>query len=98
WRDNVPLLIATRQSTRPGSMPRTVAFVQPMDDEWIAQLGDHNGMSVRVGKSVKHRRTRSGGASVSIDVDNEKDTDDLLFLSIRRKIVWVDTATHPRPG
>ncbi|HEY6141487.1 MAG TPA: SpoIIE family protein phosphatase [Thermoanaerobaculia bacterium] len=96
WREDVPLLIASRQVTRPGNTARTVAFVQPMDDEWIAQLEDHSGMSVRVGKSVKHRRTRSGGASVSIDVDNEKDTDDLLFQSIGRKIVWFDTTTIPR--
>ena len=98
WRDDVPLMIATRQFPRPDAAPRTVVFVQPMDDEWIAQLEDHSGMTVRVGKSIegRRRRQRPSGPNIDINTDNEKDIEDLMFQSIGRKIVWLDTTTIPR--
>jgi serine phosphatase RsbU (regulator of sigma subunit) len=97
WRDRVPLLIASRQFPRPGNTPRTVVFVQPMDEEWIAQLEDHSGMTVRVGKNAEHRRrSKRSGANVNIDLDDDQDVDNLILGSIGRKIVWFDTTTIPR--
>ncbi|HEV2722377.1 MAG TPA: SpoIIE family protein phosphatase [Thermoanaerobaculia bacterium] len=92
WRDDVPLLIAAKQF--PGETPRTVVFVQPMNDEWIAQIEDHSGMTVRVGTTRKGRRpTQKGGVHVDIDDD---DTGDLILRSALRKIVWFDTTTIAR--
>ncbi len=93
WRNDVPLLLAARQF--PGETPRTVVFVQPMDDEWIAQIEDHSGMTVRVGTTRKERRRaqKSGGIHVNVDDD---DTGDLILRSAVRKIVWFDTATIAR--
>jgi serine phosphatase RsbU (regulator of sigma subunit) len=92
WRDDVPLLIAARQSPRPGMAPRTVVFVQPMDDEWIAQIEDHSGMIVRVSTPSKVPRRRGGGVHINVD----DDTDDLILHSLFRKIVWFDVTTIPR--
>jgi len=94
WRDDVPLLITARQFPRPNEAPRTVVFVQPMDDEWVAQLEDHSGMTVRVGTTTKGRRPRPAGG-VHINVDNE-DADDLIYRSAFRKIVWFDLTTIPK--
>jgi len=96
WRDDAPLLVAARQFPRAGAAPRTVVFVQPMDDEWIAQLEDHSGMTVRIGSATNKKRPNkppSGGIHVNID---DKDTDDLIFRSVFRKIVWFDLATIPK--
>lgn len=97
WRDNVPLLVAARQSPQPGAAPRTVVFVQPMDDEWIAQIEEHSGMTLRIEASGKMRRKArsSGGVHVSVDGDDD-DTGDLVLRSIGRKILWVDPMTIPR--
>jgi serine phosphatase RsbU (regulator of sigma subunit) len=102
WRDDVPLLLTARQFPRPGTTPRTVVLAQPMDDEWVAQIEDHSGMTVRVsapGKSSSasassSRRRRNGGGGVHINLDD--DTDDLILRSALRKIVWFDVTTIPR--
>jgi len=94
WRDDVPLLITARQFPRPNEAARTVVFVQPMDDEWVAQLEDRSGMTVRVGTTTKGRRPRrTGGVHVSVDGDD--DTEDLVYRSAFRKIVWFDATTIP---
>ena len=86
WRDDVPLLVAARQF--PGEKPRTVVFAQPMNDEWIAQIEDHSGMTVRVGTTKKGRRaTQKPGVHVNLDDD---DTGELILRSALRKIVWFD--------
>jgi serine phosphatase RsbU (regulator of sigma subunit) len=95
WRDDVPLLVTSRQFPHAGAEPRTLVFVQPMDEEWIAQLEEHSGMTVRVGKTVeKSSRSRRRGHGVDINID-DKDTDDLIVRSIGRKIIWFDVTTIP---
>src|SRR4029077_19774583 len=94
WRDDVPMLITARQVPRPNEAPRTVVFVQPMDDEWVVQLEDRSGMTVRVGTTTKGRRPRqTGGVHTNLDDD---DTEDLIYRSAFRKIVWFDVSTIPR--
>ena len=95
WRDDVPMLITARQVQRPNEASRTVVFVQPMDDEWVAQLEDRSGMTVRVGTPSKGKRPRRSNGGVHINLDDE-DTDDLIFRSAFRKIVWFDVTTIPR--
>jgi serine phosphatase RsbU (regulator of sigma subunit) len=98
WRDDVPLLITARQVPRPNEAPRTVVFVQPMDDEWVAQIEDHSGMTIRVSTTTtKERRPRrTGGVHVSVDGDDDSDTQDLIYRSAFRKIVWFDLTTIPK--
>lgn len=98
WRDSVPLLLTARQFPRPGAAPRTVVFVQPMDDEWIAQMEDHSGMTLRVSTATGKGRPqrRNGGIHVSVDDDDDSATGDLVFRSAFRKIVWFDITTIPQ--
>src|SRR5262249_25408488 len=95
WRDDVPLLVAARQFPRAGAAPRTVVFVQPMDEQWIAQIEDHSGMTVRVGTATDKRRSRPTGGGVNINLD-DKGTDNLILESAFRKIIWLDVTTIPR--
>ncbi len=98
WRENKPLLIASRQFPRPPMPARTVVFVQPIDKEWGTQLADRTGMMIRTGRESERKRqegkrlsaSQEKNASVNIDVDDNSDIDDLLKKSIFRKIIWGD--------
>lgn len=102
WRDNKPLLIASRQFVQPGNDTRTVVFVQPMDRAWTDQLAERTGMVVRTGRETERRAgdkknnvrmSRQRQGSVNIDVDDDGDIDDLIGKSIGRKIIWGDLTT-----
>jgi serine phosphatase RsbU (regulator of sigma subunit) len=93
WRDDVPLLVTARQFPR-SATPRTVVFVQPMDDEWIAQVEDRSGMTLRISTPMKSRSGTRAGGGVHVNVDD--DSDDLVFRSAGRKIVWFDVSPIPR--
>jgi len=95
WRDDVPLLVTARQVPR-ATPPRTVVFVQPMDDEWVAQIEDHSGMTVRVGTNSERAQTRRSSGGIHVDVDADRDTGDLILRSAGRKIVWFDVSTIQR--
>ena len=90
WRDQKPLLIASRQFAR----ARTVVFVQPMDHAWINQLADRTGIIVRTGRErqpgTARQRNAARKGSVNIDVDDNDDMDRVLSSSIGRKIIWGD--------
>jgi len=97
WRDDVPLLVSARQYPRSRAAPRTVVFVQPMDAEWIAQLEDHSGMSIRVSRSTEGKRPRRAGrGGIRINTDGDADNDDLILRSIFRKIIWFDISGLPQ--
>ena len=99
WRDGQALLVASRQVARGGSTPRTIAFVEPLDAEWIEQLQDKSGMTVRTtlenaSKAGKHGlRVRNGSNSFDIDEDDKGEVTDLLVSSIGRKVIWPDLTT-----
>jgi serine phosphatase RsbU (regulator of sigma subunit) len=96
WRDTHGLLVASRQAASEGAVPRTIVFVEPLDSEWIEQLQEKSGMTVRM--TVDNGKTRKSGLSVSrrggrsfdIDDDDSGDLKDLLFNSIGRKVIWAD--------
>jgi serine phosphatase RsbU (regulator of sigma subunit) len=96
WRDTHGLLVASRQAAREGAEPRTIVFVEPLDSEWIEQLQEKSGMTVRMtvdsGKSRKSGLSvsRRGGSSFDIDDDDNGGLKDLLFNSIGRKVIWAD--------
>ena len=103
WRDGKPLLIASRQFVQSRGTTRTVAFVQPMDRTWIAQLAERTGMEIRTGREADRRdrgernqirtsRDRDGGVNIDVD-DDSGDIDELITQSIGRKIIWGDLTT-----
>ena len=87
WRENEPLLIASRQFARAGRTPRTVVFVQPVDKAWVDQLQERSGMIIRVSRETDRKRKRG---DQDISVDNENDMEDLFLRSVGRKIIWGD--------
>jgi sigma-B regulation protein RsbU (phosphoserine phosphatase) len=96
WRDNQPLLVASRQFPRPDERPRTVVFVQPIDKSWIDQLHERDGMIIRLGRESDTAKKRPGvnatvnDKNVDFDPDNDDDMEDLILHSIGRKIIWGD--------
>jgi len=99
WRDAQPVFVAARQVARKeGSAPRTIAFVEPLDAEWIEQLRDKSGMTVRL--TVEGKKKSAGGLSVrtdqhtfDIDDDDKGEVTDLVLRSIGRKVIWPDVTT-----
>jgi len=49
WRDNQAYLVASREVAHENAPQRTIVFVEPLDSEWIEQLQDKSGMTVRMG-------------------------------------------------
>ena len=92
YRDGQALLVASRLFPA----HRTVAFVQPLDRAWAAQLQERDGMIVRMGPG--RRRAGSDGTSIDLDIDDKdvkhgnEDVDELLLHSIGRQIIWPDLA------
>lgn len=97
WRDNKPLLVASRQFPRAKMAPRVVVFVQPIDRAWTSQLADRTGMVIRTGRETE-KPPRKGHVrigpqrdrNVNIDVDDDGDMGDLIAASVPRKIIWGD--------
>ncbi|HEX3579191.1 MAG TPA: SpoIIE family protein phosphatase, partial [Thermoanaerobaculia bacterium] len=99
WRDNQGLLVASRQFAREGGEPRTIVFVEPLDAEWVEQLQDKSGMTVRMTVEGA-KKSRRGGLSVSkgnhsfdIDDDDNGEVTELVFKSIGRKVIWADVTS-----
>src|SRR5438067_1286816 len=96
WRDNQAFLVVSRQSAREGAEPRTIVFVEPLDSEWIEQLQDKSGMTVRmsVEGAGKSRRgalsVNNGNHSFNIDEDDNGEFTELLLKSVGRKVIWAD--------
>jgi serine phosphatase RsbU (regulator of sigma subunit) len=98
WRDGQALLVAARQVARGTDAARTIAFVEPLDDEWISQLQDKSGMTVRLtveGRSKARGRdhsltVQSGKHTFDLDNDDKGEVTDLVLRSIGRKVIWPD--------
>jgi serine phosphatase RsbU (regulator of sigma subunit) len=94
WRDAKAILVASRQSEAEGSPPRTIVFVEPLDAEWIEQLQDKSGMTVRLTldtqKRAKGIHVSSSGRTFNIAEDDDGAVTDLLIHSIGRKVIWGD--------
>lgn len=92
WRDSQALLVASRQA----APARTIVFVEALDSEWMEQLQDKSGMSVRasVEGASKSRsrglRVESGGHSFNLEDGNKGEVMDLLLSAIGRKVIWAD--------
>lgn len=94
WRDGDPMLVASRQFPRAGAPPRTVVFVQPIDQAWINQLQDRAGMIIRLGRETDRPR-KKGRINVTVEkndveFNDDSDMEDLIVHSIGRKIIWGD--------
>ena len=96
WREQHPLLVASRQFPRPSGAARTVVFVQPIDRAWVNQLQERAGMIIRVGRegdtkpSPRKRGVHVSTEGTEVNFDNESDMEDLVVHAIGRKIVWGD--------
>lgn len=97
WRDHQALLVASRQVVRPeGEAARTIVFIEPLDAEWVEQLQDKSGMTVRLtvegaGKSRNRGlRVQKGAHTFDIDGDDNGEVTDLVLRAIGRKVIWAD--------
>jgi serine phosphatase RsbU (regulator of sigma subunit) len=97
WRDDQPLLVASRQFPMPSENTRTVVFVQPIDKAWANQLYERAGMIIRVGRESEERKPRRSGVNVTVrprerdvNFDDSADMENLIVRSIGRKIIWGD--------
>jgi serine phosphatase RsbU (regulator of sigma subunit) len=93
WRDNQALLVASRQ----GAPSRTIVFIEPLDAEWVEQLQDKSGMTVRMsveGANGKGRnrglRVQNNGHSFTLDDNDDGEVTDLMIRAIGRKVIWAD--------
>lgn len=95
WRNKQALLVTSRQD----ASARTIVFVEPLDAEWVEQLQEKSGMTVRVSvedavRSTKHGvRARSGGHTFDFDEDEKGEVADLLLHAVFRKVIWADLTT-----
>ena len=95
WRDQQALLVASRQQSAPA---RTIVFVEPLDTEWIAQLQDKSGMTVRMGvenagKSNRGVRVENRGHTFNLDDNDSGEVTDLMVRAIGRKVIWADVTS-----
>lgn len=99
WRDDQALLVAARQVARGTDAPRTIAFVEPLDAEWMEQLQDKSGMTVRLtvegARNARNNglRVKNRNHSFNIDGDDKGEVTDLILRSIFRKVIWPDMTT-----
>jgi serine phosphatase RsbU (regulator of sigma subunit) len=94
WRDKQALLVASRQQSAP---PRTIVFAEPLDNEWVEQLQDKSGMTVRMsveGTTKKGRKSginvESKGHTFNIDESDDGEVTNLVIRAIGRKVIWAD--------
>jgi len=94
WRDKQALLVASRQQSAP---VRTIVFVEPLDNEWVEQLQDKSGMTVRMSVEGTTKKGRKSGLSVenkghtfNIDESDDGEVTNLVFRAIGRKVIWAD--------
>jgi serine phosphatase RsbU (regulator of sigma subunit) len=94
WRDKQALLVTSRQQSAP---PRTIVFVEPLDNEWVEQLQDKSGMTVRMsveGTTKKGRKSglnvESKGHTFNIDESDDGEVTNLVIRAIGRKVIWAD--------
>jgi serine phosphatase RsbU (regulator of sigma subunit) len=96
WRNGRPLLVATRQFAEGGDDPRTVAFIQPIDESWSTQLQDKAGMIITFDTAnVSNVAVQAGGRPPDNDVDLPDAAAERIFrrgLAINR-VIWADTTT-----
>ena len=98
WRDGQALLVTSRQVARSeGKAARTIVFIEPLDAEWVEQLQDKSGMTVRLtvegaGKTRNGgiRVNTNGGRTFDIDDDDKGGLTELILHSIGRKVIWAD--------
>ena len=99
WRDNHGLLVSSRQAAAEGAPPRTIVFAEPLDHEWVEQLQDKSGMTVRMGLETGNKarnrgvRVSSGEHTFNIDDDDKGEVTDLVLRSIFRKVIWADVTS-----
>ena len=94
-RGGQPLLVASRQfSTEGGRQPRTIVFVQPIDENWTEQLEEKGGMIITFDRG----EGRSGTARVQVGSEVEEyDVEaDAAFEKIMQRglainrVIWAD--------
>lgn len=100
WRNEAPLLVASRQFATPGSeKSRSVVFVQPLDQHWAEQLEEKGGMIItydrartgpqpKSGLKVQSRRRKSGARTQIGDHDEKEDLElgtDAAFNRIMKR-------------
>jgi len=96
WRDGQALLVAAHQVAGGEGKVRTIAFVEPLDTEWMEQLQDKSGMTVRRLVEGARRQSNSGVHVTSgtrtydIAEEDKGEFTDLIFQSIGRKVIWPD--------
>jgi serine phosphatase RsbU (regulator of sigma subunit) len=94
-RSGAPLLVTSRQfAARDESEPRTIIFVQPIDENWAEQLEEKGGMIITFDHgegSQKAQINLGGGKTEEYDVDT-----DVAFQRIMQRgvsfdrVIWAD--------
>src|SRR5687768_5608150 len=94
-RSGAPLLVTSRQfAARDDAEPRTIIFVQPIDENWAEQLEEKGGMIITFDHgegSQKAQINLGGGKAEEYDVDT-----DVAFQRIMQRgvsfdrVIWAD--------
>lgn len=89
WRNGAPLLVASRQFTRPESAePRSVVFAQPIDQEWAEQLYEKGGMIITFDQGEGYRRSQARVNTPQGTEEYDIETDRAFEQIVRRGVSW----------
>ena len=97
WRKGQPLLVSSRQFAVPGKgPPRSVVFIQPIDEGWAEQLEEKGGMIITFdrgeGYEKSNARINIGETTGTFDMEASEGAFQRLMqrgLSINR-VIWAD--------
>ncbi len=95
WRAGQPLLVSSRQFADGSGEPRTVVFIQPIDEQWAEQLQDKAGMIITYDRGEGYKKSKARVQVGSKQEDYDIETDAALERIARRglaidRVVWAD--------
>ena len=94
-RNGEPLLVAARQFATPDiDEPRTIVFVQPIDENWVEQLEEKGGMIITFDPnqgSETARVTVGSGPAEEFNVDTDAAFERIMQRGVSyNRVVWAD--------
>ncbi|HUP44478.1 MAG TPA: SpoIIE family protein phosphatase [Thermoanaerobaculia bacterium] len=93
-REGQPLLVTSRQiAAAEGAAPRTVVFVQPIDENWVEQLEEKGGMIVTfdTGEGTETATVRVGRDVETYDVETDAAFERIMQRGLSfDRVVWAD--------
>lgn len=93
-RQGIPLLVTSRQFAEGrGETPRTVVFVQPIDETWSEQLEEKGGMIIAfdTGKPTERAQVHVGGQTEEYEVETDAAFKRILTRGAAfDRVIWAD--------